>query len=63
MIFVLEALATCRCDVVFDSTISHVTEWNIIQLIDVEVISTSSARTELHLNRVCKNAAAVSRVV
>jgi len=36
-----------------DGTVSHVADWDVLQLVDVVVITTAS--TELHLNRVRVN--------
>jgi len=46
-----------------DGAVSHVAEWGVLQLIDVEGTSTCSSRTELHLNCRRKNTTAVSGVV
>ena len=36
----------------FDGTVSHVADWDVLQLVDVVVAVAASSRTELHLNRV-----------
>jgi len=42
-----------------DGAVSHVANRNVFQTVDVEVVSTSSSRTELNFNCVGKDTAAV----